>query len=251
MTQGLALERDQGQARTEPQPRRCSRGWAARCARARSTRCTCACGGHNHGADHGTPAARSQQDTQHDPSHGGQLSMALNDTRRGGTRRLTDHKLLDYSFGETPQRQLLPGAGPHDPRAIVCTRLERGEARVELDTANYRVPLAQPLVRHSPTGYEWGYHGSGPGDLALNVLALVVPPKEANRLHQDFKRDAVATISQDAGGRIALADVAAWVQARWALEQADPKLMADEVEQQKLAADIAAADAAADAEGAA
>lgn len=31
----------------------------------------------------------------------------------------------------------------------------------------------QPLkhrVRHSPTGYEWGYLGSGPADLALSIL---------------------------------------------------------------------------------
>jgi len=31
----------------------------------------------------------------------------------------------------------------------------------------------QPLkhrVRHSPTGFEWGYLGSGPADLALSIL---------------------------------------------------------------------------------
>jgi len=31
----------------------------------------------------------------------------------------------------------------------------------------------QPLkhrVRHSPTGFEWGYLGSGPSDLALSIL---------------------------------------------------------------------------------
>ena len=26
------------------------------------------------------------------------------------------------------------------------------------------------VVHHSPTGYEWGYGGSGPADLALNIL---------------------------------------------------------------------------------
>lgn len=30
--------------------RKCSRGWAARCARSRGRRCRCACGGANHGA---------------------------------------------------------------------------------------------------------------------------------------------------------------------------------------------------------
>ena len=37
-------------------------------------------------------------------------------------------------------------------------------------TAN--VPHA--IVRHSPTGFEWGYGGSGPAELALNILAAIV-----------------------------------------------------------------------------
>ncbi len=32
------------------------------------------------------------------------------------------------------------------------------------------VPL-QHVIRHSPTGLEWGYGGSGPADLALSILA--------------------------------------------------------------------------------
>jgi hypothetical protein len=34
-----------------------------------------------------------------------------------------------------------------------------------------REPLRQRIVYHSPTGFEWGYAGSGPADLALNILA--------------------------------------------------------------------------------
>ena len=30
------------------------------------------------------------------------------------------------------------------------------------------------IVYHSPTGFEWGYAGSGPADLALNLAELVV-----------------------------------------------------------------------------
>jgi len=29
------------------------------------------------------------------------------------------------------------------------------------------------IVHHSPTGFEWGYGGSGPADLALNLAELV------------------------------------------------------------------------------
>lgn len=30
------------------------------------------------------------------------------------------------------------------------------------------------VTHHSPTGYEWGYGGSGPADLALNIAEYVV-----------------------------------------------------------------------------
>ncbi len=53
-------------------------------------------------------------------------------------------------------------------------------------------------VRHSPTGFEWGYGGSGPADLALSLLADALGDvKKAERLYQDFKWDVVAPLSAD------------------------------------------------------
>lgn len=44
------------------------------------------------------------------------------------------------------------------------------------------------LIRHSPTGMDWGYGGSGPADLALNILFAVTNDKDiAERFHQEFK----------------------------------------------------------------
>ena len=49
------------------------------------------------------------------------------------------------------------------------------------------------LWNHSPTGFEWGYGGSGPAQLALAILAdHLNDDEEAVRLHQDFKREVVA-----------------------------------------------------------
>ena len=31
------------------------------------------------------------------------------------------------------------------------------------------------VIQHSPDGFEWGYEGSGPADLALNILNAFVP----------------------------------------------------------------------------
>ena len=44
------------------------------------------------------------------------------------------------------------------------------------------------LWNHSPTGFEWGYGGSGPAQLALALLADHFADKEqALRLYQSFK----------------------------------------------------------------
>lgn len=47
-------------------------------------------------------------------------------------------------------------------------------------------------MRHSPTGFEWGYGGSGPADLAYALLADAVDTATADQLYQDFKRAFVA-----------------------------------------------------------
>ena len=48
------------------------------------------------------------------------------------------------------------------------------------------------LWNHSPSGFEWGYGGSGPAQLALALLAdHLGNDAEAVRLHQDFKHTVV------------------------------------------------------------
>lgn len=104
-------------------------------------------------------------------------------------------------------------------------------------------------VHHSPTGYECGYGGSGPADLALNILALFVGPapdpgpmpgdyapdrvwdawqekvdqavscgdgsvvhSKAWELHQDFKWEVVARLPRE-GGVITGERIRAWLRA--------------------------------------
>ena len=73
-------------------------------------------------------------------------------------------------------------------------------------------PFIQRLILHSPTGFEWGYTGSGPADLALNILYLYVNYPRALRLHQRFKDDFVARIPKE-GGLILREQVMAWLRA--------------------------------------
>jgi hypothetical protein len=55
------------------------------------------------------------------------------------------------------------------------------------------------LWNHSPTGFEWGYAGSGPAQLALALLAdHLGDDKRALTLHQDFKWAVVTKLPQPA-----------------------------------------------------
>src|SRR3990172_3453263 len=58
------------------------------------------------------------------------------------------------------------------------------------------------VIFHSPTGFCWGYAGSGPADLSLSILCdmlgerpgkkqLEIGDFQAWHLHQNFKRDFV------------------------------------------------------------
>jgi len=49
------------------------------------------------------------------------------------------------------------------------------------------------IVRHSPTGFQFGYGGSGPADTALSILTDCVGADVANAFYQKFKSEFVAS----------------------------------------------------------
>jgi len=66
-----------------------------------------------------------------------------------------------------------------------------------IDGNGERKPLnpRQELRNHSPTGFEWGYGGSGPAQLALAILAEHLGNDDAAlNLYQDFKWTCIAQI---------------------------------------------------------
>ena len=76
--------------------------------------------------------------------------------------------------------------------------------------------VAHEFRRHSPDGFEWGYGGSGPADLALNILhSATLDLDFANRHYQDYKRDVIERLPLE-GGTITLQSVREWVEARYA-----------------------------------
>ena len=68
-------------------------------------------------------------------------------------------------------------------------------------------------VRHSPSGPEWGYGGSGPADCARSVLIALVGEDAAETHYQAFKAEVVARIPE-AGAVISRAAVLAWLAGR-------------------------------------
>lgn len=85
----------------------------------------------------------------------------------------------------------------------------------------------QVVIWHSPTGFEWGYGGSGPADLALNILQEALRRKgyvgeiehlgrswaygRAVSLHQAFKWEVVCRIPHE-GGTIYWEDIDKWLE---------------------------------------
>jgi hypothetical protein len=78
------------------------------------------------------------------------------------------------------------------------------------DDGTPKTNVPQQIAYHSPTGFEWGYGGSGPADLALNTLLLFVSEKEAIRLHQDFKWDFITPMNRE-GGIIKNSEIRDWI----------------------------------------
>jgi hypothetical protein len=118
---------------------------------------------------------------------------------------------------------------PHFSEAFVLERrwVKTWEGKLDAPVIYTNVPHL--TVWHSPAGYEWGYGGSGPADLALNVLEATLRhlgydgPRErtprgstcftlARVLHQDFKREVIARMPQEEGGHLPFADVVAWIE---------------------------------------
>ena len=70
---------------------------------------------------------------------------------------------------------------------------ESGNLVVTKDGKPLSPKPSQKLFNHSPNGFQWGYGGSGPAQLALALLLDVTDDPELSvRLHQNFKRALVA-----------------------------------------------------------
>lgn len=90
---------------------------------------------------------------------------------------------------------------PNEPappsRVYTGTRID-GSTVVRRTDVNEKPRHLNPrydLAKHSPTGFEWGYNGSGPAQLALALVCDATGDVQlACRVYQDFKRKVVGML---------------------------------------------------------
>lgn len=79
------------------------------------------------------------------------------------------------------------------------------------------------LRSHSPDGYEWGYGGSGPAQLALALLADALQrDRLAEWWYQDYKRAVVCGLPREGW------DLTQESICRWVVEQVRQELLGDQ-----------------------
>ncbi len=62
----------------------------------------------------------------------------------------------------------------------------------------YALPLHLNIINHSPTGFCWGYNGSGPAQLALALLIDCLGDiEQAKKYYQQFKNDVIARFNMN------------------------------------------------------
>ena len=73
-------------------------------------------------------------------------------------------------------------------------RERNGEVTISVDGRRLDPGPSLQIRNHSPTGFDWGYSGSGPAQTSLAVLLdLGVSKEDAEKHYQDFKSEFIAT----------------------------------------------------------
>ena len=85
-----------------------------------------------------------------------------------------------------------------------------GDVEVFIDGTPLSPARSLKVYRHSPDGFQWGYAGFGPAQLALAILLQFVKEEVAVKYYQQFKLAHIATQTNRETLRIEL-DVYNWI----------------------------------------
>jgi hypothetical protein len=105
-----------------------------------------------------------------------------------------------YGAERYEAEQAVEGKKPNFKEDIICSRTFPGN----------KTNVPHKFVLHSPTGFDWGYGGSGPADFALNILAVFEGKEFAYRYHQDFQWEFISNLPYE-GGTIKHEAIIDWI----------------------------------------
>jgi hypothetical protein len=108
-------------------------------------------------------------------------------------KKEANRDIMDQS--ESDNDQIVPyDGGDIFIRRISNTRIgPGGQMSIGFDTCSDIVTnVPRRIYDHSPTGYNFGYGGSGPADFAFNVMLMFLGKEDAQSIYQEFKRKFVA-----------------------------------------------------------
>lgn len=151
----------------------------SRCYNAKGTECVCCCGGLNHGMGYDKAVSNTRQVVQevlNKPNTTTFIKLPF----KGGAGK-----------GEEIMEKIFIGKrlelGRKTASSVKVFVTQAGKSR-ELSPAP-----SQEVYNHSPDGFNWGYGGSGPAQLALAILLEVTGNERVSLAHyQDFKQMFVA-----------------------------------------------------------
>ena len=136
--------------------------------------------------------------TRHAHAHGPHLGVSLvydGDSAEAAeyARRAGGH--APAAWAEVRPAAALPADGG---KVYRFARTDKGVvAAVTGPGGSYPLPARLDLRAHSPDGFEWGYHGSGPAQAALALCADALGDELALLVYQDVKRRVVARQAGD------------------------------------------------------
>ena len=111
----------------------------------------------------------------------------------------------------TPMNRTFEGISHQSPFSRTVMIIDENRSVREL-----RPDRSHAVKNHSSDGFNWGYAGSGPAQLALAILLEVTDSEEIALAHyQDFKVEVIAAIpSQETDWEIEESKIVEWLEAR-------------------------------------
>ena len=81
----------------------------------------------------------------------------------------------------------------------------------DIDGTSQDLPLCLDVYSHSPTGFSWGYNGSGPAQLALAIMVTMIGKQDALKVYQVFKDSFVSRWRPGAAWSISSVEIEEWL----------------------------------------